>query len=52
MALRQKLPQRHWIIINELLVTFGQNICKPICPFCSQCKISVYCDRVGVDKSR
>ncbi|MBT8365141.1 MAG: endonuclease III [Deltaproteobacteria bacterium] len=52
MALRDKLPRRYWIIINELLVAYGQNICKPISPFCSQCKIQRYCDRAGVSKSR
>jgi endonuclease-3 len=51
-ALRNKLPKRYWMIINDLLVTYGQNICKPISPFCSQCKIQHYCDRVGVSKSR
>ncbi len=48
----RKLPQRYWIPINDLLVTYGQNICKPISPFCSQYKIHRYCKRVGVDKSR
>jgi len=52
MALRRKLPKRYWIIINDLLVTYGQNLCKPISPFCSQCKIHRYCDRVGVKVSR
>jgi endonuclease-3 len=52
MALRQKLPRRYWIIINELLVRYGQNICKPISPLCSRCKISRYCERAGVGKSR
>ena len=52
MALRNKLPKRYWMVINELLVTYGQNICKPISPFCSQCKIHGCCDRVGVSKSR
>ena len=51
-ALRAKLPRRYWMIINDLLVTYGQNICKPISPICSQCKIRHFCDRVGVDKSR
>src|SRR3990170_2132299 len=51
-ALRKKLPEKYWIIINDLLVTFGQNICKPISPLCSQCKLYRYCDRVGVVKSR
>ena len=52
MALRAKLPKRHWMDINELLVKYGQNICKPISPYCSQCNIRRYCDRVGVTKSR
>ena len=51
-ALRKKLPEKYWIIINDLLVTFGQNICKPISPLCSQCKLYRYCERVGVAKSR
>ncbi|UCE52605.1 MAG: endonuclease III [Desulfobacterales bacterium] len=52
MTLRRKLPQDYWIIINDLLVAYGQNLCKPISPFCSQCKIHRYCDRVGVKVSR
>ncbi len=52
MALRKKLPEKYWIDINNLLVTFGQNICKPISPFCSRCPVYDYCDRVGVKKHR
>jgi endonuclease III len=52
MALRNKLPRRYWLIINDLLVAYGQNLCKPISPFCSKCKIAAYCKRVGVTKSR
>ncbi len=51
-ALRKKLPKKYWIIYNDLLVVYGQNLCKPISPFCSKCKISKYCDKVGVDKHR
>jgi endonuclease III len=51
-ALRKKLPKRYWIIFNDLLVTYGQNLCKPISPLCSQCPIATYCDRVGVKQSR
>ena len=51
-ALRKKLPGRYWISINDLLVTYGQNCCKPISPFCSQCKIEKYCARHGVKRSR
>lgn len=45
-ALRKKLPQKYWIDINSLLVTHGQNICKPINPKCEQCPIKDYCNRI------
>lgn len=51
-ALREKLPKEYWLIINDLLVTFGQNLCKPISPHCSICPIYKFCKRVGVDRSR
>ena len=52
MALRRKLPPRHWITFNDLLVTYGQNLCKPISPFCSRCKIAKFCKQIGVKVSR
>jgi endonuclease-3 len=52
MALRQKLPRRYWLTINDLLVAFGQNICKPISPLCSECGIRSCCNRTGVTRSR
>lgn len=51
-ALRKKLPKRYWIEINDLLVKFGQNQCKPVSPICSSCQVAAYCDRAGVGKSR
>ena len=51
-ALRVKLPRRHWIIYNTLLVAFGRKTCKPVSPLCSTCPISQYCDRIGVTVSR
>ena len=42
-ALRKKLPVKYWIDINTLLVTHGQNICKPIKPNCEHCPIAEYC---------
>ena len=51
-ALRQKLPKPYWITFNDLLVPYGQNLCQPVSPFCSRCKLTKYCDRVGVAKSR
>jgi endonuclease-3 len=51
-ALRDKLPRKHWIRYNELLVAFGQVICRPVSPFCSRCPVSGMCPRIGVDRSR
>lgn len=51
-ALRKKLPQKYWIEYNALLVTWGQNICAPISPWCSKCPVNTICDRVGVHQSR
>ena len=52
MSLRRKLPPRYWIVFNDLLVAYGQNLCKPVSPHCSTCKIAIYCNRVGVRTSR
>ena len=51
-ALRKKLPRRHWIIYNTVMVAFGRKTCKPVSPLCSLCPINKYCDRVGVMLSR
>lgn len=51
-ALREKLPPAYWIPINDYLVAYGQNICKPISPFCSRCRLAPFCDRVGVNRHR
>ena len=51
-ALRRTLPRRYWIVFNDLLVSFGQNLCKPISPLCSRCAVERYCAKVGVTKSR
>ncbi len=52
MALRGKLPKRHWISYNDLLVAFGQTICRPISPWCSRCPVERRCKKVGVSLSR
>ncbi len=51
-ALRKKLPKQYWIEYNDLLVSFGQHLCRPISPICSQCPVSKYCDKIAVTKSR
>lgn len=45
-ALRKKLPVEYWIPINTLLVTHGQNVCRPINPKCSECPVFAYCDKL------
>ena len=45
-ALRKKLPKKYWIEINSLMVTHGQNCCKPQKPHCSECPIEEYCKKV------
>lgn len=45
-ALREKLPKKYWIDINTLIVTHGQNVCKPLKPICSECPISKYCAKL------
>ena len=42
-ALREKLPQKYWLDINTLMVTHGQNVCKPLKPDCENCPISEFC---------
>jgi endonuclease-3 len=51
-ALMEILPKRYWIRINELLVRYGQTVCTPLSPRCSECPVSQWCARVGVGRSR
>lgn len=51
-VLRRTLPKQYWIIYNDLLVPYGQNLCLPVSPLCSTCKLTELCDRVGVARSR
>lgn len=45
-ALREKLPLKHWIDINTLIVTHGQNVCKPQKPNCKECPIEKWCRKI------
>jgi len=51
-ALREKLPRKYWIKYNELLVSFGQTVCRPVSPFCSTCTVADICPKIGVIRSR
>lgn len=50
--LQNLLPKKYWIEINRLLVIWGQNICTPISPLCSQCTVKNFCPKIGVTKNR
>jgi endonuclease III len=52
MALRKKLPLQYWISYNTYIVAFGQKICTPLSPHCSNCPVAPYCKKVGVVKNR
>lgn len=40
-------PKDLWIKLNDLMVQFGQNICKPTSPQCEACPVSYLCDYDG-----
>ncbi len=48
MALRKKLPQKHWQEVNSILVAFGQGTCRPVSPHCDRCVIANSCSQKGV----
>ncbi len=51
-ALEKILPEKYWIPLNEILVSYGQSVCTPQSPKCSLCVISAHCRRINVTRSR
>jgi endonuclease-3 len=51
-ALMRAVAKKHWIGINETMVSFGQQVCVPISPRCSLCPLQKSCARIGVTRSR
>ncbi|MDD2688888.1 MAG: endonuclease III [Candidatus Omnitrophica bacterium] len=51
-ALKFIFPRKYWIDLNTILVTFGQNICLPVSPYCSKCGVFKFCKRMGVSRFR
>jgi len=47
-ALYKNITARWWPYINLYLVTWGQNVCRPISPRCGECVIAARCPRIGV----
>jgi endonuclease-3 len=51
-ALMILLPRRHWIGINDTMVSFGQRVCMPVSPKCTICPLFRDCPREGVLRHR
>jgi endonuclease-3 len=49
-ALYRAADRRWWPIINLYLVTWGQNVCRPVYPLCGRCVVADLCPRIGVTK--
>ncbi len=49
-ALYRAASRRWWPIINLYLVTWGQNVCRPVYPLCPQCVLDDICPKVGVTR--
>lgn len=49
-ALYKAAPRRWWADINLYLVTWGQQVCKPVYPLCSACAVDDVCPRIGVTR--
>jgi endonuclease III len=49
-ALYAATPRRWWPLINLYLVTWGQNVCRPVRPRCGQCAVVHQCPRIGVPR--
>ena len=49
-ALYKATPRRWWPLINLYLVTWGQNVCRPVYPLCPQCVLVDVCPKIGVTK--
>jgi endonuclease III len=47
-ALYQATHRKWWPVINLYLVTWGQNVCRPVYPLCGSCVLSGLCPRIGV----
>jgi endonuclease-3 len=47
-ALYRVAAERWWPYINLYLVTWGQNVCRPVYPRCQACVLAPVCPQIGV----
>ena len=50
-ALYRVADRKWWPIVNLYLVTWGQNVCRPVYPLCGGCVLADLCPRIGVVKT-
>ena len=50
-ALYRVIPRRFWPVVNLYLVTWGQNVCRPVYPRCRACVVASLCPRIGVTRT-
>jgi len=51
-VLQTVMPKKYWIPLNELLVSYGQEVCTSVSPKCSICPENGNCPKIGVTRSR
>ena len=49
-ALYRTIDRQWWPVINLYLVTWGQNMCRPVYPRCGDCAIVTACRKVNVTR--
>jgi endonuclease III len=47
-ALYRAVPRKWWPLVNLYLVTWGQNVCRPLYPRCDICLLADLCPKIGV----
>jgi endonuclease-3 len=47
-ALYNTIDRKWWPVVNQYLVTWGQNVCRPVYPRCDRCALVRMCGQVGV----
>jgi endonuclease-3 len=50
-ALYRATDRRYWAAINLYMVTWGQNVCRPVYPRCGDCAVAADCPRIGVTRT-
>lgn len=50
--LKEILPKKWWKVINDLLVRFGKDICRPIGPKCGECPLEAFCPKIIIIKPK